>query len=192
MDFILGSSSPRRRELLSSIGIRYKIVVPDIDEKPGDGESPRRFVERAANDKLRAILKKVRVTRDTIILTADTIVVLGKRILGKPSSEGDAFDMLRRLEGRWHKVYTAFCIYCSGKNISRVVGTDVRFRRLSDSEIREYINTKEPMDKAGAYAAQGRGATIIKEIRGSYTNVVGLPMAELIEELKRLKIQSEL
>jgi len=191
MDFILGSSSPRRKELLSNLGIRYRIVIPDIEEIPQKGESPSRFVKRAAQDKLRAILKKVRVRRETVILTADTIVVLGKRILGKPSNKSEAYNMLKSLEGRWHRVYTAFCIYYRREVVSRVVKTDVRFRRLTVSEIMNYINTKEPMDKAGAYAAQGKGATIIKEIRGSYTNVVGLPMAELIEELKRLKVQSE-
>ncbi len=103
----------------------------------------------------------------------------------------DAFKMLKVLQNRWHTVYTAYCIFYKQKTYIRIVQTSVRFRPLSDKEIVKYIESGEPMDKAGAYAAQGKGAAIIKEIRGSYTNVVGLPMAELIEDFKRLKIQPE-
>lgn len=192
MKFILGSSSPRRRELLKSYGIRFTVVSPHIDETPKEGERPIDFVKRAARDKLKAIIKKKRPTRDTVILTADTIVVIGGRILQKPVNKEDAFLILKSLNNRWHRVYTAFCLFYNNRTVLRVVKSDVRFRNMSDKEIIKYIRSGEPMDKAGAYAAQGKGAAIIKEIRGSYTNVVGLPMAELIDELKRLKIHDKL
>lgn len=191
MRIILGSSSPRRRWLLKGLGFRFEVKRPDIDETPLNNESPMNFVKRAARDKLDVILKRYKVGKDTLIITADTIVVLGKRILGKPKNKKEAFLMLRTLQNRWHRVYTAFCIYYNEKIISRLVKTDVRFRKLSNREIRDYIDSGEPMDKAGAYAAQGKGAAIIKEIHGSYTNVVGLPIAELIEEINGLKIQSK-
>jgi len=194
MRFILGSSSPRRKELLQTYGLKFEIVSPDIEEVPGTNERPEDFVKRVANDKMEAILKTIRYDKkkNPVIITADTIVVLNDKILGKPKTEKDAFDMLKGLQNRWHIVYTAFCINYRIKRICRLVKTDVRFRRLSDTEIKRYIKSGEPMDKAGAYAAQGKGASIIKEIKGSYTNVVGLPMAELIDELKKLKIKSEL
>ncbi|MGC8927070.1 MAG: Maf family protein [Myxococcota bacterium] len=191
MRFILGSSSPRRRELLAHTGIEFEIIKPDIDESPKEGESPVDFVRRASGEKLFEILKKKKFGRETIILTADTIVVIDNKILGKPINKRDAFRMLKLLQGRWHIVYTAFSLYYKSKIITRVVKTDVRFRELTDGEIKKYIESDEPMDKAGAYAAQGIGATIIKEIRGSYTNVIGLPVAEVIQELKRLKVQPE-
>ncbi|MCX7957730.1 MAG: Maf family protein [Deltaproteobacteria bacterium] len=193
MKFILGSSSPRRKELLKKYGLRFTVLKPGIDEIPKKGETPEDFVKRAACDKLNAIIKKPGkgVIRDRVIITADTIVVLKRKILGKPRDEKEAFLMLKSLQNRWHIVYTCFCIYYKGRRICKLVKTSVRFRPLSDKEIKEYISSGEPMDKAGAYAAQDKGASIIKEIKGSYTNVVGLPMAELIDELKKLKIQPE-
>lgn len=189
MRFILGSSSPRRKELLEQYGIKFEVISPGIDEIPKGKESAKGFVQQAARDKLQEIIKRCKLASETLILTADTIVVLGNKALGKPRSKRDAINMLKRLQGRWHSVYTSYCIYYNGRTIERTVKTDVRLRALSENEIRAYIDSGEPMDKAGAYAAQGRGAMIIKEIRGSYTNVVGLPMAEVIEDLKRLKIR---
>ncbi|MCX7944465.1 MAG: Maf family protein [Deltaproteobacteria bacterium] len=188
MKLILGSSSPRRRELLKNYGLIFKVIHPNTQEIPSKGETPTQFVSRAAKDKVNSILKKIKHTDEHVIISADTIVVLKRKIFGKPQDEKDAFRMLRLLQNKWHTVYTAFCIYFKNRTITRVVKTSVRFRKLSNNEIKDYIKSGEPMDKAGAYAAQGIGATIIKEIRGSYTNVVGLPMAELIEELKKLKI----
>ncbi len=191
MRFILGSSSLRRKELLSIYGIKYETISPDIDESPKRGESPEEFVKRSAKEKMKEVISKNELSDNSIILTADTIVVFKNKIMGKPLDQKDAFRMLKLLQNRWHKVYTAFCIRYCNKTITRFVKTDVRFRRLTTREISAYIKTGEPMDKAGSYAAQGAGSLIIKEIRGSYTNVIGLPMAELIDELKRLKIKPE-
>ncbi len=191
MRLILGSSSPRRKELLKSYGLKFTIIKPNIEEYSHKNELPEEFVKRAAREKLEAILKisRYKKIKEKVIVTADTIVVYKKKIFGKPKDERDAFRMLKLLQNRWHIVYTSFCIYYRGKIICKLVKTYVKFRKMDDTEIKDYIQSGEPMDKAGAYAAQGRGAAIIKEIRGSYTNVVGLPMAELIEELKRLKIK---
>ncbi|MBT8042644.1 MAG: septum formation inhibitor Maf [Pontiella sp.] len=176
---LLASASPRRRELLSSLGLEFEIRVPQIDETPRPGENPRAFAERLAAEKAAAI----HADSDTVVIAADTIVVLGDDILGKPTDEARAFDMLSGLSGQTHQVITGTCVK-KDKHIEVFsVSTDVFFRVLTDWEIESYIATGCPMDKAGAYAIQGGAAHMVRSISGSYTNVVGLPLCELHEVL---------
>jgi septum formation protein len=179
---ILASSSPRRREFLRQLGILFEVVAPAIDEKPDKGESPARFARRVAVDKARKVAEKV--GRNRTVIAADTIVVLGDRILGKPKDAADAKRMLRALSGRWHEVITGVCVMSRGRVRSFVTGTKVQFKKLNPREINFYVRSGEPMDKAGAYAIQGIGGFMVRGIRGSYSNVVGLPVAELVEVLK--------
>ena len=182
-NIILASSSPRRREFLKQLGIPFKIVVPRVEEQPEKGEEPGHFAWRLAVDKARDVAS--RVPAKTIIIAADTIVVLGKKILGKPKDAADAQRMLKMLSAREHEVITGVCVM-SGKNKkSFVTSTDVVFKKLTKQEIDFYIGSGEPMDKAGAYAIQGIGSFLVREIRGSYTNIVGLPVAELLDVLER-------
>jgi septum formation protein len=179
---ILASSSPRRREFLKQLGIPFKIVVPRVDEQPEKGEEPGHFAWRLAVDK--ALDVASRFPGKSIVIAADTIVVLGKTILGKPKDAADAQRMLKMLSGREHEVITGVCVMSGKKKKSFVTSTDVVFKKLTKQEIDFYIASGEPMDKAGAYAIQGIGSFLVREIRGSYTNVVGLPVAELLDVLE--------
>jgi septum formation protein len=184
---ILASASPRRKELLRQIGLIFAVVPSEIEEDVKDGEEPREHVLRLAR------LKAQEIARDqdsAVIIAADTIVVLSGEILGKPKDEEEAFEILSQLSGRVHRVFTGFCVLdaSDGSEYSEAVESKVRFKHLTPEEIRRYIKTGEPMDKAGAYAVQGRGSYMIKEIQGSYTNVVGLPLCELVEVLTRVKV----
>jgi len=181
---ILASASPRRRELLKHLGLAFEVIPSEVEEEVKDGEEPLDHVLRLAR------LKAQEIARDqdgAVIIGADTIVVLGGEILGKPHNEEEAFKMLSQLSGRVHRVFTGFCVLSSdGSEYSEAVESKVRFKHLTPEEIRGYIKTGEPMDKAGAYAVQERGSYMIKEIQGSYTNVVGLPLCELVEVLARI------
>jgi septum formation protein len=179
---ILASSSPRRREFLKQLGVPFKIVVPRIEEQPEKGEEPGHFAWRLAVDKANDVASRV---PGRIIIAADTIVVLGKTILGKPKDAADAQRMLKMLSGREHEVITGVCVMQGKKKRSFVTSTDVEFKKLTKQEIDFYIASGEPMDKAGAYAIQGLGSFLVREIRGSYTNVVGLPVAELLDVLEK-------
>lgn len=176
---ILASASPRRRELLATLGIEFTVQVPEIDEIPRNDETPRRFAERMAAEKAAAIS----VEPDTTVIAADTIVVLNNTILGKPSSRARAFEMLSSLSGKCHEVITAVCVKKGNRTSVFSVATEVAFRPLSPEEINVYIESGCPMDKAGAYAIQGGAAHMVRGINGSYTNVVGLPLCELHETL---------
>ena len=180
---ILASSSPRRQAFLKQLGIRFRIAVPDIDETPRRGESPAAVARRAARDKARAVA--ARAGSAPVIVAADTIVVLGRTILGKPKHAADARRMLKLLSGRDHKVITGVCVLRGTKIRNFAVSTDVVFKELTAREIGFYVKSGEPMDKAGAYAIQGIGSFLVRAIRGSYTNVVGLPVAELLDVLER-------
>jgi len=173
----LASASPRRRELLASLGLDFEIVVPEIDETPLPGEKPRIFAERLAEEKART------VSSDGIVIAADTIVVQNETIFGKPTDAAHAREMLQALSGSAHEVITGVCIRNPLRTVVFSVGTQVVFRILEDAEIEGYIATGEPMDKAGAYAIQDGAAHMIRAINGSYTNVVGLPLCELHEVL---------
>jgi septum formation protein len=181
-NLILASASPRRRELLASLGIEFTVKVPEIDETPREDEPPVRFAERLASEKAEA----VECGSDTTVVAADTIVVLDRTILGKPAHEHEAFDMLSRLSGRRHEVITAVCVKHDDHIVVFSVSTEVVFRSLKTDEISAYIASGCPLDKAGAYAIQGGAAHMVRAINGSYTNVVGLPLCELHETLASL------
>jgi septum formation protein len=189
---ILASTSPRRIEMLKSIRLPFQAAAPDTDEKPKRGETPRALVLRLAREKAESVANRFeprKNERSTIVIAADTIVVApgGRRILGKPRDRAEALRMLGWLAGRTHTVYTGYCVYRVGtRPIARVVSSRVTMRKLTRGDIRRYVDAGESMDKAGAYAAQGFGATLIDRIAGSYTNVVGLPMAQLLLDLERV------
>ncbi|MEM9139184.1 MAG: Maf family protein [Pseudomonadota bacterium] len=175
---ILGSASPRRRDLLAQIGIVPDAITPaDIDETPLKGELPRPYVERLARQKC-AALTEAGGLDSALILTADTVVSAGRRILGKPADRDEARAFLTLLSGRRHRVTTSVCIQGSGQTRQRTVETRVKLKRLSPTEIDAYLATGEWQGKAGGYAIQGAAAAFVPEIFGSYTNVVGLPLVE--------------
>lgn len=179
---ILASQSPRRKYLLEQAGIRFAVEPADIEEKMLGSESPEAYVKRLSMEKARFVASR---HPDAWILGADTVVVIDDKILEKPDSIDHAAAMLKRLSNRVHTVYTGFTLCCEneGKTVTRAITTEVKFKELSDQEIQWYVGTDEPFDKAGAYAIQGLGTFLVKGINGSYTNVVGLPVCEVIEIL---------
>jgi septum formation protein len=183
VQFILASASPRRQELLKSVGLKFKTIPAHVNEDYKDGESPCQHVQRLACDKAGAIAKKY---PDSVVLGADTIVVIDDMILGKPKNKAQVQKMLERLSGREHKVFTGFTLAHIASKVkkTRVIQSAVRFKTISPEEMEWYISCDEPYDKAGGYAMQGKGAYFIKTIRGSYTNVIGLPLCEVLEEMK--------
>jgi len=185
---ILASASPRRSELMELAGIQFSVVPAHINEEVLPGELPAEHVMRLSREKAQAVAAK---TEGRLFVGADTVVVLDGRIMGKPADEEEANEMLSALSGRTHEVITGFTLYDreSGISHSRSVQTEVLFRTLEEAEIRQYIASGCPMDKAGAYAIQGRAVHFVRSIRGSYTNVIGLPMAELYELLQTLENQ---
>jgi septum formation protein len=184
--FILASLSPRREELLRSVGLKFKIIPAHVNEEYLDGESPREHVRRLSHNKAMAIAQK---NPDAWVLGADTIVVIDGLILGKPKNKKQAREMLTRLSDRQHNVFTGFTLAQGTTKVykTKVIQSAVLFKKISPEEMEWYINCDEPYDKAGGYAVQGKGAYFIKSIRGSYTNVIGLPLCEVLEELKKLK-----
>jgi septum formation protein len=179
---ILASASPRRQEILRSVGLNFKIIPAHINEDYLTGESPRQHVKRLSYNKAMAIAERY---RNAWVLGADTIVVIDSMILGKPKSKMQAKSMLEKLSGREHKVFTGFTIVRMESAISKtqVIQSTVRFKTISHEEMKWYVNCDEPYDKAGGYAIQGKGAYFIRAIRGSYTNVIGLPLCEVLETL---------
>lgn len=173
---ILASSSPRRQELLTQIGVPFSVQVPAIDETPLVGEAPPAYVQRMAEEKALAVLAQQK--GDVCVLAADTSVIVDGLILGKPADAADAKAMLRRLSGREHQVLSAIAVADQSRLNSHVVSCKVTFRTLTDAEIDAYWLTGEPRDKAGSYAIQGLGAVFVQAIHGSYSAVVGLPLAE--------------
>jgi septum formation protein len=183
---VLASSSPRRRQLLDLIGIAHEVRPANIDETMRPREAPRRHAERLAREKASAIAKR---DPDLITIGADTIVVVNRKVLGKPRDTEDAVRMLTMLSGREHMVITAVAVSRGRKLRSAVEEVRVRFRRLRDDEIEAYIATGEPMDKAGAYGIQGYGATIVERIEGDYFAVMGLPIVRLIGLLRDVGVR---
>jgi septum formation protein len=174
---ILASASPRRRELLAQAGYTFEVAPAHVPEVQKPGEDPIRFVTRLAREKAEAVAAGPGITPDTIVLGADTIVVVDEEVLGKPRDEADAARMLRLLSGQTHQVITGICL-AKGRERQRAAEvTFVRFSTLSDGEINAYVATGEPLDKAGAYAIQGRAGRWVPRIHGCYFNVVGLPLA---------------
>lgn len=182
---VLASASPRRAELLTSAGFRFTIDAADVDERVLPGESPPDYVLRVARDKARAIARRDQ-HRQAIVLGADTTVVAGGEILAKPLDEADAVRMLEVLSDAVHDVWTGVVAVKDGQEASEVVLTRVHLRRLTPEEIRWYVASGEPMGKAGAYGIQGRAARFIDRIEGSWSNVVGLPVATVDRLLKAL------
>lgn len=175
MELILASASPRRKEILENLGLDFKIIAPEIKEELKLSKGIEAAVAALAGEKARAVLRLL-PAGEYAVLAADTIVVLGGEILGKPRDEKDAFSMLRALSGKSHEVYTGYSVLCGEKEVFGAVKTRVTFAEMTDREILSYIGSKEPLDKAGAYAAQGLGALFIENIEGDFLNVVGLPV----------------
>ncbi len=168
---ILASASPRRAELLSAAGFDFAVRVADIDETILPGETPRAYVLRLSLEKARAVARS-----GEIVLGADTTVVIGNEIAGKPVDADDARRMLRLLGGAWHEVLTAVSLVKDGQTLSNIAATRVKFAHLSEAEIDWYLKTGEPFDKAGAYGIQGYASRFVEGIEGNYSNVVGLPV----------------
>lgn len=181
MGLILASGSPRRKEILENAGYKFEIITADADETLPEKISPEEAV------KFLAELKGDAVKKDNggVVISADTVVAFGEKILGKPKSEEDAKRMLKMLSGNIHSVYTGVCVQDEEKKITFAEKTDVKFYELSEKEIDDYVLTGEPMDKAGAYGIQGKGAVLVEKIDGDYLNVVGLPLARLSRILKQ-------
>jgi septum formation protein len=182
-DLVLASASPRRRELLERIGLRLQVAPVDLDETPRPGESPRPYAQRLAAEKCAAAVERAG-SDDLPLLAADTVVVLEGAIFGKPADEAEAAAMLGRLSGRRHEVVTAYHIRYRGTAVERAVTTAVTFRLLSPAEIEAYVASGEWRGKAGGYAVQGIAALFASELRGSLTNVIGLPLSEVVADLR--------
>lgn len=182
---VLASASPRRAELLTSAGFRFTVEVADVDETERPGESPEAYVLRVARDKARTVADRRR-DPGIVVLAADTTVVAGGAILAKPEDEPDAIRMLALLSGAVHHVFTGVVAIAGRQEVSEVVQTRVHLLPITPEEIRWYVATGEPMGKAGAYGIQGRAARFIDWIDGSWSNVVGLPVATVDRMLKKL------
>jgi septum formation protein len=187
-EIVLASGSPRRRELLSQVGIRHRVQPADIDETVLPGEAPGEHVERLAVAKAEAVAALENTPADAIVLAADTIVVVDDDILGKPGDADEAHAMLRRLAGRTHTVHTAVAMVRGSRKASRVDSVSVTFRDLTDREIADYVATGEPLDKAGAYGIQGHGAVFVRRIEGDFFAVVGLSPATVVEMLREMDL----
>ena len=183
LPLILASQSPRRRELLATAGIPFTVRVREVEEVHRPGELPDAYVRRLACAKAEAAWEG----RDEIVLGADTIVVLGPNVLEKPRDAADARSMLRRLAGREHTVITGICLrHPKGSQVNSS-STGVHFTPISDAEIDAYVATGEPLDKAGAYAIQGRASKFVEGVDGCYFNVIGLPLSQVYRYLKLLE-----
>ena len=182
--FVLASKSPRRKELLNKIGINAQIVPSQINEDNYKGLEAEKMVMQLSFVKAADVARSFR--KNTFVIGADTCVCLEGKIFGKPDSNDDAKRMLRELSGKTHQVYTGYCVIdCgSGKSVSRCAVTNVTFKELTDSEIEAYVATREPLDKAGAYGIQEKGAVFVEKIEGDYSNVVGLPLSPLYKLFK--------
>jgi len=183
---ILASQSPRRRELLSMLGLDFQIITADIDETMDERLSVEDAVAEVCRKKAAAVGEK---HPGDLIIAADTIVVLENKVLGKPHTEDEARDMLRSLSGRHHTVMTAFCLWKNGKADTHVEKTHVHFRALTDAEIHAYIATGSPMDKAGAYGIQDQAGIFVQALEGDYYNVMGLPLCALVQKLREQGVE---
>lgn len=186
MKVVLASASPRRRELLTLAGIPHTVSPADIDESVHPGEAPHAHVERLAREKAAVIAARF---PDALIVAADTVVVLDGDIIGKPASVADAERTLARLQGRTHTVVTGMALVLNGRTVSGVEDVAVTFGSLTATDISEYVATGEPMDKAGSYAIQGYGATIVRQIDGDYFAVMGLSLVRLVDLMKQLGVR---
>ncbi|CEN79665.1 Maf family protein [Paraclostridium sordellii] len=183
MNIILASGSPRRREILANTNAKFDVLTSDVDERIFKFEEPTQLVLRLAFEKCMDIAIN---NPESLVIGADTIVVLDNEILGKPKNEDEAFEMLSKLSNREHQVITGMSIVNieSNKKIADYTISNVKFKNLTDQDIRDYISTGECLDKAGSYGIQGYGALLVKEIQGDYFNIVGLPISKLSDILK--------
>ena len=187
MSLILASASPRRSELLSNAGIAFTVEPAHVAEQAFPDEQPLQYAQRLARDKARAIFAR---HSDNVVLGADTIVVVDEHLLEKPHDAFDAARMLRLLSGRAHHVITGVCLIAPGYEQTEAEITEVRFSALSEREIASYVETGEPIDKAGAYAIQGMASRWVERIDGCYFNVVGLPVPRLYRMLQTLEAKT--
>jgi septum formation protein len=188
MRVILASGSPRRKELLGNMGFSgFEVLKPEFDEDAVTAPDPGMLVETLSAGKAEAAAREAN-DPEALLLAADTVVVLDETVLGKPKDEAEAFAMLSALSGRSHRVYTGVTLRRGGEVLTEHEVSEVTFRTLTEEEIRNYIATKEPMDKAGSYGIQGFGALLVEGIRGDYFNVMGLPVCRLGNMLKRFDV----
>lgn len=186
-EVILASASPRRKELLEKIGLRFEVEPANYPEDTHSGLEPHELARKISLEKAKAVASK---HKNAIVIAADTFIILGGRILGKPHTAKEAHKMLETINGQPHSVITGFSIIDTGtsKTLSKSVETRVYIRKLTPAEIDAYVKSKEPLDKAGAYAIQGLGAVFVEKIEGDYFNVIGLPLSALTEALKEFGI----
>ncbi len=184
---ILASGSPRRRDFFHGLGLDFSVQAADVDESLHPGEKPESFVLRLAESKARTVAES---EPDSWVVAADTVVDIDGVILGKPADEAHALEMLTLLSGNWHEVWSGFCIFQAKGNVclQKAVRTAVRFAEFPVEVLAAYAATGEPLDKAGAYGIQGIGSFLVSEINGSYSNIVGLPLAEVVAELLALGV----
>jgi septum formation protein len=187
-NIILASTSARRRALLEQIGLPFSVDDSVLEDTGYNGQEPDELVKEVSLNKAESVAEKY---SDALIIAADTIGVIGGRIIGKPHSEQEAKEILSLLSGRAHTVITGFTVLdtANGKSVSKSVSTGVYFKTMTKQEIEAYVNTGEPLDKAGAYAIQGKGAVFVEKIDGDYFNVVGLPLGALVEVLKEFGVK---
>ncbi|MDR1314406.1 MAG: Maf family protein [Deltaproteobacteria bacterium] len=185
MTLYLASASPRRREILQMAGVPFVLKPADVDESPLPGEGRRDCVARLARAKAEAVWGEIGSLPGAAALAADTAVLLEGRMLGKPRDQEDAARMLASISGKAHEVLTAFCVMTAASVTEGLASTTVKIRRLAPGEIEAYVATGDPLDKAGAYAIQGpMGAVLVESVEGSYSNVIGLPLAEVLAALR--------
>ena len=181
---LLASGSPRRRELLEQLGLRFEVIAPDVDESPLLGEQPIAYVARVALDKVNAVT----ADGETLVIAADTTIELDGDIIAKPADLADARAMLRRLSGRTHAVHTGVALRLGDRCLTETVTSRVMFVALTDEIIDWYVATGEPLDKAGAYAIQGAGAVLVDNVEGSVSNIIGLPLHTIVELAAQLGV----
>lgn len=187
---VLASGSPRRLELLGNLGLLFEVIPSNVDETIPPGVTPGQLVQSLALQKAQGVLASLSADKDLVVIGADTMVVLDGDLIGKPEDEAEARAMLRRLSGRTHIVFTGVAVLEKRKNVElktfeHVEESFVTFGNLSDAEIAAYVATREPLDKAGAYALQGIGAALVDRIEGCYTNIIGLPIPKVVAILRQ-------
>ena len=184
----LASASPRRYDLLTSMGLKVNVCPANIDETPQQNETPEKYVQRLAREKARAALKKIGQS-DKPFLAADTVVVCQGSLFGKPTDETHAIKMWQAMSGRYHQVLTAICLTDGKKTYTKLSSNDVLFHEISDQAMSQYWQTGEPQDKAGAYAIQGYAAAWVKSVKGSPSGIIGLPLYETNQMLRAFDLQ---
>ena len=187
-DIILASSSPRRKEILETVGVSFRVVTSEADESVPEGLSPDKVVCEIAGRKCEAVLERLksedRLHGEILVIACDTVVVYEGMVIGKPLDEAHAILTLGILSDSWHSVYSGLAVYYKGRTVTRSARTDVKFRELSEREIMAYAESGEPMGKAGSYAIQMKGASFVERIEGEFNNVVGLPLVTLLALLR--------